>query len=245
MEETTTKTRRRKHFSLTHLIIFCLGLSAAFGAGLSLGQSSAAPSSDTSGWKLSKATIYAAASDTPITTTSYIYDKDGRLLSTEVTEDGERYTALEYIYDKHGNLVSSGEYASSGSVEWRSVQEFDKQGNILSSRFYSGSVDEPVSASEYTYDAKGRMISAYNYDENSVLITHTKTDYTDAVDGSVTTETTHYDCTGGRIGEAVQREISVTDENGNVVRTESHNLRSGTVEILVSEYVCFGESSKG
>lgn len=107
-------------------------------------------------WKVAKETCYLPSQSTTV----YTYDKQGRLIREESTED-EDTTIWTWEYDNAGNLITETYINDDYSSTTRYTYTFDNQGHILTkTKLYENLYGDfnPLTVDTYIYDNEGRLV---------------------------------------------------------------------------------------
>lgn len=128
----------------------------------------------------------------PKTTSSFVFDKNGRLISMDVKEPEGGTVSYTFKYDTNGNLLVE-EYSASGD-KYTTNYKYDKKDNRIEVSEKNGN-GEVLYTNKYEFDSKNRMVKSYNidslgnqyyyianvYDSKGRLI-ETSSDYTESKD---------------------------------------------------------------
>lgn len=170
--------------------------------------------------------------------------------TVEPTEEPQNLVEHEYVKDNENNKVVTStvaykikekQHPANGQVWTSKVEECDKDGNILKEIYY---VDENIESSynEYTYNAKGNVLTeksytggemymsrTYEYDSYGDLVKETEirpslgkesiTDYKYLYDGDCKVKSIVYD-SNGEIGNFIHYKY---DENKRLIREMHYN----------------------
>jgi RHS repeat-associated protein len=159
-------------------------------------------------------------------TVQYIYDPLGRL---QQLIDGSNNLIVQYTYDAAGNL--SQKDMGNGT---RTVYSYDGDGSVLSIANYAADHTTVNSFDDYTYDARGNVLTdtnrdgvwTYTYDADSQLTQATFAPNASDPDGLAAQNLQYaYDATGNRVSETVNG--VTTSYSVNAVNEYTSSITAG------------------
>jgi len=108
-----------------------------------------------------------------------VYDKNNRLLTTKVRENGSSRMIETYSYDSQGRIIEKDSYDANGKVMYRSICDYDAKGRV-SQCINSGPIEGRVVHDYPTQDTETQTI----YNADGVITSKTTSTYENDNEGN-------------------------------------------------------------
>lgn len=152
------------------------------------------------------------------------FDAEGRIIKDESYENGALVSTSEYVYDAEDRVIKTlTSYPDGPTISME--RSYDKNGKLICQNTDTG---YSTSRQDYSYDAKGRLISERYY-QNDVLQNYVE--YTN--EGS-----TRYGSVCDADGNVQSKLMEVLDEAGNVLESERRDVSGNVISYSCFVYAC-------
>jgi len=141
---------------------------------------------------------------------TFAYDDQGRVVYTELIQDGEITETTTFTYDDYGNVLSQTVDFGGFTQEITYEYVYDPQGNLLTCREYQdGSL---MGTTEQSYDEQGILSQVIYFDYSGALLSRQEITWEGSTESKIT-----YDADGN----ISILDVTAYDESGNPTLAES------------------------